>query len=156
MIITFFAFLLTCADDDIRRYLPDLSDFGAPITVRHLLYHTSGIRDWRGLVKLSGRHLDDVITDDFLMKPVMNQKELNFKPGESFQYSNTGYFLLARIISNVTGISFREMRLFTKMRLVRRISKTTFPTRLQPGSRSLRSQNSLQRCSCFNSFKKKS
>jgi len=95
-------------DDDIRRYLPDLPDFGATITVRHLLYHTSGIRDWWGLVKLCGRYPDDVITEDFMMKLVMNQKELNFKPGDSFQYSNTGYFLLARIVSEVTGTPFRE------------------------------------------------
>lgn len=95
-------------DDDIKRYLPDLPDFRATITVRHLLYHTSGIRDWWGLVKISGRYMHDVITDDFMMKLVMNQKELNFQPGESFQYSNTGYFLLARIIANVTGESFPE------------------------------------------------
>lgn len=82
-------------DDDIRRYLPDLPDFGATITIRHLLYHTSGIRDWVGLVKLSGRYMEDVISDDFLWKLVTNQKDLNFKPGQSFQYSNTGYLLLA-------------------------------------------------------------
>ena len=54
-------------DDDIRQYLPEAPDFGETITVGHLLYHTSGIRDWVGLVKLSGRHETDVITDEFLM-----------------------------------------------------------------------------------------
>jgi len=95
-------------DDDIRRYLPELPDFGDTITVRHLLHHTSGIRDWVGLVKLSGRYDEDVITDEFLMRLVLNQKDLNFRPGERFQYSNTGYFLLANIVSRVTGKPFAE------------------------------------------------
>lgn len=90
-------------DDDIRCYLPEVPDFGDTITVRHLLYHTSGVRDWVGLVKISGRYEEDVITDDFLLRLVMNQRDLNFKPGERFQYSNTGYFLLAKIVSRVTG-----------------------------------------------------
>jgi CubicO group peptidase (beta-lactamase class C family) len=95
-------------DDDIRQYIPELPDFGETITVKHLLYHTSGIRDWVALVKLSGRNGTDVITDEFLMNIVMHQRELNFKPGERFLYSNTGYFLLAQIVSRVTGQSFRE------------------------------------------------
>jgi CubicO group peptidase (beta-lactamase class C family) len=95
-------------DDDIRQYLPEVPDFGETITVRHLLYHTSGIRDWVGLVKLSGRYETDVITDEFLMNIVTHQRELNFTPGEQFLYSNTGYFLLAQIVSRVTGQSFRE------------------------------------------------
>ncbi len=95
-------------DDDIRRYLPELPDFGDTITVRHLLYHTSGIRDWVGLVKISGRYDEDVITDDFLMRLVVNQQDLNFRPGERFQYSNTGYFLLANIVFRVTGHPFSE------------------------------------------------
>ena len=93
--------------DDIRRYLPEVPDFGEKITISHLLYHTSGIRDWVGLVKISGRYKGDVITDDFIMKLVQNQKDLNFKSGENFQYSNTGYFLLARIVSSITKRSFR-------------------------------------------------
>ncbi len=95
-------------DDDIRRYLPEVPDFGDTITIRQLLYHTSGIRDWVGLVKISGRYMEDVITDDFLMKLVLNQQDLNFKPGEQFQYSNTGYFLLATIVSRVTKQPFSE------------------------------------------------
>jgi len=95
-------------DDDIRIYLPWVPDFGERITIRHLLYHSSGIRDWVGLVKLSGRYKNDVISDEFLMEMVQHQKELNFSPGEQFQYSNTGYFLLARILSEVSGQSFRE------------------------------------------------
>jgi CubicO group peptidase (beta-lactamase class C family) len=94
--------------DDIRTYLPEVPDFNTKITIEHLLYHTSGIRDWVGLAMISGRGEEDVITDDFLMRLVAHQKELNFKPGDQFQYSNTGYFLLARIVSRVTNTSFRE------------------------------------------------
>lgn len=95
-------------NDDIRTYLPEVPDFGSKITIGHLLYHTSGIRDWVGLVKISGRYEEDVITDDLLMRLVTHQKELNFKPGDQFQYSNNGYFLLARIVSRVTNQSFRD------------------------------------------------
>ena len=68
-------------DDNIRKYLPEVPDFGETITIRNLLYHTSGIRDWVGLVKLSGRNMGDVITVDFLMELVKHQQELNFSPG---------------------------------------------------------------------------
>ncbi len=95
-------------EDDIRDYLSEIPDFGHKITIGHLLHHTSGIRDWVALVKISGRYENDVITNDFIMKLIKHQKELNFKPGEQFQYSNNGYFLLAEIISRVTGKSFCE------------------------------------------------
>ena len=95
-------------DDDIRTYLPEVPDFGNTITIYHLLHHTSGVRDWVGLVKISGRYEEDVITDDLLMRLVMHQKDLNFKPGDQFQYSNNGYFLLAQIVSRVTHKTFRE------------------------------------------------
>ena len=90
-------------DDDIRKYLPEVPDLGEKITIRHLLYHTSGIRDWVALVKLSGRYKADVITDDFLMKIVEHQKELNFNPGEEYSYCNTGYLL------QVTSGGFRKL-----------------------------------------------
>jgi CubicO group peptidase (beta-lactamase class C family) len=95
-------------DDDIRLYIPDVPDFGDTITIRHLLHHTSGIRDWVGLVKIAGRYDEDVITEEFIMKLVKHQRELNFRPGERYQYSNTGYFLLARIVTVVTGQPFPE------------------------------------------------
>ncbi len=95
-------------DDDIHRYLPELPDFGEKVTIGHLLHHTSGIRDWVGLVKLSGTYDGDAITGDFLMKLIRHQRELNFKPGERFQYSNTGYVLLARIVARITGEPFPQ------------------------------------------------
>jgi CubicO group peptidase (beta-lactamase class C family) len=95
-------------DEDVRTYIPDVPEFGDTITVRHLVHHTSGLRDWLGLVKISGRYDEDVITEEFIMKLVEHQRELNFRPGEQYQYSNTGYFLLARIVSLVTGQPFPE------------------------------------------------
>jgi CubicO group peptidase (beta-lactamase class C family) len=95
-------------EDNIKKYLPWIPACYSTIMVKHLLYHTSGIRDWVGLVKLSGRYSSDVITDEFLKKLVEIQKELNFAPGDQYRYSNTNYFLLARIISQITGMSFAK------------------------------------------------
>jgi CubicO group peptidase (beta-lactamase class C family) len=95
-------------DAEIHDYLPELPDFGEPITVRNLLHHTSGIRDWVALVKLSGRFEGDAITADYLMKLARRQRDLNFPPGEQFRYSNLGYFLLARIVERVTRQTFRQ------------------------------------------------
>ncbi len=95
-------------DDDVRQYLPELPDFGTPITVRHLVYHTSGLRDWVGLVKLSGRGEDARIDPAFLRRLAAAQRELNFSPGGEHLYSNLGYFLLAEIVERVAGVPFSE------------------------------------------------
>lgn len=95
-------------EDDIVKYIPQLPACCHKIKVKHLLYHTSGLRDWVGLVKLSGRYSRDVITDEFLMKLVRNQRELNFSPGDRFLYSNTGYLLLAKIIVRITEMPFSK------------------------------------------------
>ena len=95
-------------DDDIRTYLPDVPDFGSTITIRHLLHHTSGIRDYIQLFVLAGVRLDDVVSLKDVLKMVSRQKTLNFEPGTAHLYSNTGYNLLAAIVEAVTGNSFRE------------------------------------------------
>jgi CubicO group peptidase (beta-lactamase class C family) len=95
-------------DDDIRKYLPEMHDFGEKITIRHLLHHTSGLRDWVALVKLSGRFDDDTIDRAFLRRLAFRQRELNFPPGEEHLYSNLGYFLLAEIVERVTGESYAK------------------------------------------------
>ncbi len=99
---------LLSLEDDIRKYLPEMHDFGTPIKIKHLLGHTSGLRDWVPLIKLAGHDKGDVIKDSYLMKLISNQKELNFNPGEQHVYSNTGYFLLAHIVSNITGMPFKD------------------------------------------------
>ena len=94
--------------DDIRQYLPELPDFSSPITIDHLVHHTSGIRDWTSTLPLSGLTFDDVISFDEILQMAYNQKELNFEPGSEYLYSNTGYNLLAEMIQRVTGQSFSD------------------------------------------------
>jgi len=69
------------ADDDIRKHLPEVPDFGETITIRHLLYHTSGLRDQWHLFALAGWRDSDVKTQSDVINFVSRQKELNFKPG---------------------------------------------------------------------------
>jgi CubicO group peptidase (beta-lactamase class C family) len=95
-------------DDDIRTHLPELHDFGSPITVRHLIHHTSGIRDQWELLMMAGWRLDDVITRDHIMSMMRRQRELNFEPGSEHLYSNMGYSLLAEIVERVSGRPFGE------------------------------------------------
>jgi CubicO group peptidase (beta-lactamase class C family) len=69
-------------DDDVRKYIPELPDFGTKITIRHLIHHTSGLRDQWSLLGLAGwRYSLDLITDDDVLEVISNQKELNFPPG---------------------------------------------------------------------------
>jgi len=98
-------------DDDIRKYLDYLPDFGKKITIRQLINHTSGLRDQWELLQMSGVRLDDVITQQHIIKLLSRQRELNFEPGAEFLYSNSGYTLLAEIVSKVSGQDFTE---FTK------------------------------------------
>ncbi len=93
-------------DDDIRKYLPELHDFGHKITIKHLVHHTSGLRDQWNLLALAGWRLDDVITRNQVLRLMSHQEELNFKPGEEFSYCNTGYTLMGEIVSRVSGKTF--------------------------------------------------
>ncbi len=93
-------------DDDIHKYLPDLPDFGKPITINNLVRHTSGLRDWPETLMLSEWY--GPITLDVILEMVRRQRELDFAPGDEEQYSNTGYNLLAAAIARITGQSFRS------------------------------------------------
>lgn len=95
-------------DDDVRAHLPEVPDLGATVTVRHLLHHTSGLRDQWELLRWAGWRLDDVITQDHILKLVRRQRALNFAPGSEYLYSNTGYTLLSEIVARVSGRPFRE------------------------------------------------
>jgi CubicO group peptidase (beta-lactamase class C family) len=95
-------------DDDIRKYIQLLPDFGHKITIRHLLHHTSGLRDIHSILTLAGWRMDDPRSNDDLFRIMSNQKELNFSPGNEYMYSNTGYIFLARIIEVVTGVKFEN------------------------------------------------
>jgi CubicO group peptidase (beta-lactamase class C family) len=95
-------------DDNIRKYLPEIPDYGTPITIRHLLTHTSGLRDQWSLIALArGRFDEDRITEADVMDIVPRQKALNFTPGAEYLYSNTGFTLLAVIVKRVSGESLR-------------------------------------------------
>ena len=98
-------------DDDVRRYLPELPNYearyGKKITVRHLLTHTSGLRDFFELLIIArGRFEEERITDADAMGVVRRQRALNFAPGEQYGYSNTGYLLAAHIVERVSGQPF--------------------------------------------------
>src|SRR4030095_16366022 len=95
-------------DDDIHKYLPWFPDLKEKITIRHLLNHTSGIRDQWQLLAISGTRLDDVITHEHIVKILSQQRALNFKPGEKYSYSNSGFTMLAEIVKSVTGQSLRQ------------------------------------------------
>lgn len=95
-------------EDDIRKYIPELPDFGKTITIGHLLYHTSGIRDWSKTLPAAGWDLEDVITLDHIMGIIKRQQKLQFNPGSQYRFSNTNYNLLAETVKRVTGQSFRE------------------------------------------------
>lgn len=89
--------------DDVHKYLPELPDFGKPILLRHLLQHTSGLRDPYNLMVLGGWRLDDIVTDDDTHAIIQRQRSLNFVPGDEYLYSNAGYNLLAEIVQRASG-----------------------------------------------------
>ncbi len=93
--------------EDVRKYIPELPDYGHKITLDHLLTHTSGIRDWTGILPLAGRDVDALTL-------TLRQRGLNFAPGEEWSYSNSGYVLLKEIVARTSGISFSD---FTRKRL---------------------------------------
>jgi CubicO group peptidase (beta-lactamase class C family) len=95
-------------EDDIRKHLPEMPDYGRTITIRDLLHHTSGIRDYIGLMYLSGLREDDWFTDGEVVAMVARQQATNFEPGSEHLYSNSGYFLISQIVKRATGMSLRE------------------------------------------------
>ncbi|MGB1839732.1 MAG: serine hydrolase domain-containing protein [Longimicrobiales bacterium] len=95
-------------DADAGVYVSELPDFGSTITPRHLVHHTSGIRDWPHSMMLGGVTYTDVISFEQILRMLYQQEELDFPPGSEYSYSNTGYNLLARIIEVQSGESFRE------------------------------------------------
>ena len=95
-------------NDDIRKYIPEVPDFGKVITLNHLMHHMSGLRDQWELLAMAGWRLDDIITKDQILRIVNRQKELNFNPGDEYLYCNTGFTLLAEVVARVSGQTFPE------------------------------------------------
>jgi len=90
-------------DDDVRKHIPELPAYQKPITIRHLLHHTSGLRDYLTLFSLAGVNFDDTTTEKDALDIIVRQKGLNFTPGDEWLYSNSGYFLLSIIIKRASG-----------------------------------------------------
>src|ERR1700687_6065834 len=95
-------------NDDVRKHIPELPDYGQKITILQLLNHTSGLRDYLTLMELAGIRIDSVTTDADALALIMRQKALNFAPGSEWLYSNTGFFLLSTIVQRVSGKTLRE------------------------------------------------
>jgi hypothetical protein len=95
-------------NDDIRKYIPEVPNFGHTITFNHLIHHTSGIRDQWSLQRLAGWRNDDLITEKDILDLLARQKALNFLPGKEFLYCNTGFTLVAIAVKRITGFSLRD------------------------------------------------
>lgn len=102
-------------DDDVRRWVPELPDYGHTITLHHLMTHTSGLRDWGSVASISGWGREDRAHDhDDIVDILSRQTRLNFEPGLEYSYSNSGYNLLAVVVDRASGMSFAD---FSKTRL---------------------------------------
>lgn len=102
-------------DDQARKYIPELPDYGVPLTIRHMLEHTSGLRDWGVVAQIGGAPRGSrVFTNAHVLAIVSRQRALNFTPGAHWSYSNTGYSLAAIIVERVSGMPFSA---FTRARL---------------------------------------
>ena len=110
--------------DDIRKYLPEVPNYGRVLTLDHLLHHTSGLRDYNELLHLKGYHYEDVTGDEDALRVIARQRALSFPPGSQWRYSNTNYFLVALVVKRVTGKSLAEFakeRLFTPLGMSRSV-----------------------------------
>lgn len=95
-------------DDDIRKYLPEIPQYESTLTIRHLLHHTSGLRDYLELRAEAGISAEDIVDNNDAIELLTRQKALNYKPGEKYLYSNSNYVLLAEIVKRASGKSLRE------------------------------------------------
>lgn len=109
-------------EDPVRKYIPELPDYGAPLTIRHMLQHMSGLRDWGSIESIAGWPRGTrVYTHAHVLDIVSRQKALNFPSGTQYSYSNTGYNLAAIIVARVSGMPFAE---FSKQRIFTPIGMT--------------------------------
>jgi len=118
-------------DDDVRRFIPELPRYQKTITIRHLLHHTSGIRDYIGLLTLGGVDISGRATAKQTLDAIVRQKALNFEPGTEHLYSNSGYFLLSQIVERVSG---KSMRAFAEENIFRPLGMTSTHYRDDPST----------------------
>jgi CubicO group peptidase (beta-lactamase class C family) len=109
-------------DDPVRKYIPELPEYGRPLLIRHMLTHSSGLRDWGNVASIAGwPRTSRVYTHAHVLEIVSHQRSLNFLPGDHYSYSNTGYNLAAIIVSRVSGMPFTD---FTRTRLFEPLGMT--------------------------------
>src|SRR5215211_8400750 len=108
-------------DDPVRKYIPELPDYGVPLTIRNLLNHTSGLRDWGTVLGLTGAGRGErVVSQDLALDVITHQQALDFTPGSEYSYSNSGYNLAAIIVERVSKQKFPafvEERLFKPLNM---------------------------------------
>ncbi|HEY0930799.1 MAG TPA: serine hydrolase [Gemmatimonas sp.] len=123
-------------EDDARKYLPELPLYGKPITVRNLLTHTSGLREWSNLMAWQGWPRGTrVHTQPYVYSVITAQKALNYPVGEHYSYTNSGFLLLRTLVERVSGQTFSEFskaRIFTPLGLTHTQWRDDF-TRIVPG-----------------------
>ncbi|MDH3732502.1 MAG: beta-lactamase family protein [Gemmatimonadota bacterium] len=95
-------------DDEIQEYVPEIPRYEWPVTIRHLVHHTSGIRDYLALMQMARQNYENYWDNDSGIEFLSRQKALNFQPGSEYLYSNSGYILLAEIVERVTGKTLQE------------------------------------------------
>jgi CubicO group peptidase (beta-lactamase class C family)/Zn-dependent protease with chaperone function len=95
-------------DDDVRKWVPAMPEYDRPMTLRELIHHTSGVRDYLTLYYLAGYRDDDFYTPAEAVAMIARQKHPNFEPGSAFLYSNSGYFLLSQVVQAAAGESLAE------------------------------------------------
>lgn len=101
-------------DDDIRKHVPEIPDYGRTITIDHLIHHTNGLREQGQLLNLAGWRAGDISTEDDVLWALSRQRRVNFEPGEEIVYGNAAYTLLGVIVRRVSGQSLKE---FAKNRI---------------------------------------
>jgi CubicO group peptidase (beta-lactamase class C family) len=112
-------------DDPARKYFPELPEYGSsPVTLRHMMTHTSGLRDWGGVAAMAGKPRSSTVayTNRDVLEIAARQKALNYTPGDHYSYSNTGYNLLALLVGKVSGKSLAE---FTKAEIFTPLQMTS-------------------------------
>jgi CubicO group peptidase (beta-lactamase class C family) len=119
-------------DDPVRKHLPEFPAFNPPITIRHLLQHTSGLRDQYGLLELTGRPYGEVVHSNAeIVELISRQRTLNFPVNSAYLYSNSGYTLAAVLVERISGTdinTFTRTRLFAPLGMDRSQWRTDFRT----------------------------
>lgn len=110
-------------DDPVRTYIPEVPDYGTPITIRQMLTHTSGLRDWGSVAGIGGwPRTTRVHTHAHVLDILARQTSLNFAPGTRWSYSNSGYNLAAILVARVSGMPFAD---FTRQRIFEPLGMTS-------------------------------